>query len=49
MNAKRREYNRVREERHYGLDGPISQSKGAIPIMATWDDHDYGYNNAGTK
>ena len=49
MNAKRREYNRVRENQLYRSDGPVSESKGKIPIMATWDDHDYGYNNAGNE
>ena len=49
MNAKRREYNRVRENSLYRHDGPVSETKGKIPIMATWDDHDYGYNNAGNE
>lgn len=49
MNAKRREYNRVRENNLYRHDGPVSETKGKIPIMATWDDHDYGYNNAGNE
>ena len=49
INAKRRAYNRVREERQYREEGPVSESKGKIPVMATWDDHDYGYNNAGSE
>ena len=47
INAKRRAYNRVREHTQYRQDGPVSERKGKIPIMATWDDHDYAYDNAG--
>ena len=49
MNAKRNAYNKVREEPSYLQNGPVSEEAGVIPIMATWDDHDYAYDNAGNE
>ena len=49
MNAKREAYNKVREEPSYLQYGPVSQEAGVIPIMATWDDHDYAYDNGGNE
>ena len=48
INAKRREYNKVREEESYVRHGLVSTTERVIPIMACWDDHDYGYNDAGS-
>ena len=48
INAKRLEYNKVREEESYVRHGLVSQTEPVIPIMACWDDHDYGYNDAGS-
>ena len=48
INAKRLEYNKVREEESYARHGLVSQTEPVIPIMACWDDHDYGYNDAGS-
>ena len=47
INAKRLQYNKVKEEARYQEHGPINP-KSPIPIMAGWDDHDYGYNDAGS-
>ena len=47
INAKRREYNKVREEESYKRFGLVNSTERVIPIMACWDDHDYGYNDAG--
>ena len=41
-------YNRVKDEPSYTSDGPAN-AESPIPIMAGWDDHDYGYNNAGNE
>ena len=46
INEKRLQYNKVKEEARYQEHGPIN-SESPIPIMAGWDDHDYGYNDAG--
>ena len=46
INEKRLQYNKVKEEARYKEHGPIN-SESPIPIMAGWDDHDYGYNDAG--
>ena len=48
INAKRLEYNKVREEESYTRHGLVSETEPVIPIMACWDDHDYGYENAGS-
>ena len=48
IDAKRREYNKVREEESYKAHGLVSTTERVIPIMACWDDHDYGYNDAGS-
>ena len=37
----------MKEEASYRQHGPISE-EAPIPIMAGWDDHDYGYNDAGS-
>ena len=47
INAKRLQYNKVKEEARYQEHGPINP-ESPIPIMAGWDDHDYGYNDAGS-
>merc|ERR1711936_1066634 len=46
MTYKRNKYNEAREELHYVADGPVAEGR-KIPIMATWDDHDYASNNQG--
>ena len=46
MEGKRLAYNAAKEEVTYTGEGPAS-AESPIPIMAGWDDHDYGYNNAG--
>lgn len=46
INEKRLQYNKVKEEARYQEHGPIN-SESPIPIMAGWDDHDYGFNDAG--
>ena len=38
----------MREEASYSTIGPL-QPGGEIPVMATWDDHDYAYDNAGNE
>jgi len=48
INGKRLEYNKVREEASYNEYGLVSSTKPVIPIMACWDDHDFGYNDAGS-
>ena len=30
------------------MDGPIN-AKSPIPIMAGWDDHDFGYDDCGSE
>ena len=37
----------MKEEASYRQHGPISE-QAPVPIMAGWDDHDYGYNDAGS-
>ena len=37
----------MKEEASYRQHGPISE-EAPVPIMAGWDDHDYGYNDAGS-
>jgi len=46
MNYKRNKYNEAREELHYVAEGPVAEGR-KIPVMATWDDHDYASNNQG--
>jgi len=41
---KRESYNKVREDKYYGTDGPLGMK---IPVTGTWDDHDMGLNNGG--
>ena len=48
INEKRLQYNKVKEEPRYKEHGPIN-SESPIPIMAGWDDHDYGYNDGGSE
>ncbi len=45
---KRLAYNAVREERSYATIGPLRPGE-EIPVLATWDDHDYAYDNAGNE
>jgi len=47
INAKRLQYNKVKNEPTYKSYGPVAEDS-PIPIMAGWDDHDYGYNDAGS-
>ena len=47
MQTKRVAYNAARDQPYYGSVGPIAMSK--IPVMATWDDHDFGANNQGIE
>lgn len=47
MDAKRLAYNAAREEASYLLYGPVAHP--AIPVMATWDDHDCCSNNEGNE
>ena len=47
MNKKRLAYNVAREEPSYLQYGPVNPDN-MIPVMATWDDHDFGFNNAGS-
>ena len=49
MNVKRELYNQAREEPSYKEWGPVSKVHGPIPVMATWDDHDFAYNNGGNE
>lgn len=28
---------------------PFNKLRAAVPVLATWDDHDYGYNNGGKE
>ena len=48
LDYKRREYNRVRDEPSYSSHGLVKPD-AKIPVMATWDDHDFGSNNAGNN
>lgn len=45
MNLKRIKYNEVRDNPIYNTIGPIGEPK--IPVIGTWDDHDYGEDNRG--
>ena len=45
LDAKREKYNSARDEASYISHGPVALPK--IPVMATWDDHDYASNNLG--
>mmetsp|Transcript_15451 Transcript_15451/g.23322 ORF Transcript_15451/g.23322 Transcript_15451/m.23322 type:complete len:779 (+) Transcript_15451:122-2458(+) len=45
MEAKRQAYNTARENLYYATHGPVAEPK--IPVMGTWDDHDYAANNQG--
>jgi alkaline phosphatase D len=45
---KRLAYNAVRAERSYATIGPLRAGE-EIPVLATWDDHDYAYDNAGNE
>jgi len=45
LDAKREKYNSARDETSYISHGPLALPK--IPVMATWDDHDYASNNLG--
>jgi len=45
LDAKREKYNSARDEASYVSHGPVAVPK--IPVMATWDDHDYASNNLG--
>ena len=44
LNSKREEYNLVRDESSYSSHGLIKPG-AKISIMATWDDHDFGYDD----
>merc|ERR1712168_1174207 len=46
--AKRAQYNLVRDEPSYNSHG-LLKPDAKIPVMATWDDHDFGYNNCGNE
>ncbi|MEW6056260.1 MAG: alkaline phosphatase D family protein [Bdellovibrionota bacterium] len=41
LNMRRAEYLRLKENPHY------KSFRGRVPVIGTWDDHDYAYNNAG--
>ena len=43
MNSKRVAYNVARDDQYYSAYGPPAEPK--IPVMATWDDHDFSGNN----
>ena len=45
MDYKRRIYNEAKADPYYLANGPMAEPK--IPVMATWDDHDFGANNQG--
>ena len=45
LDAKREKYNLARDEASYVSHGPVAEPK--MPVMATWDDHDYASNNLG--
>jgi len=48
MDWKRVMYNRGREQASYVSDGPVKEGD-KIPVMATWDDHDFASNNQGKE
>ena len=48
LKSKRENYNLVRDEPSYNSHGLIKPG-AKIPVMATWDDHDYGYENSGNE
>ena len=43
MEYKRTQYNLAKNDPYYKNFGPLALPK--IPVMATWDDHDFGSNN----
>ena len=45
LDSKREKYNLARDEASYVSHGPVAEPK--MPVMATWDDHDYASNNLG--
>lgn len=47
MNFRRSRYNKAREHHHYQKFGPVAEPK--IPVMGTWDDHDFGRGDAGNN
>ena len=47
LESKRKAYNAARDDTHYKTHGPPATPK--IPVVATWDDHDYAANNQGAE
>ena len=41
-------YNEAKSSPSYLQDGPIN-AKYPFPIMAGWDDHDFGYDDCGSE
>mmetsp|Transcript_36137 Transcript_36137/g.44212 ORF Transcript_36137/g.44212 Transcript_36137/m.44212 type:complete len:514 (+) Transcript_36137:425-1966(+) len=47
MDKKRRKYNEIRDDKYYKKYGPVASPH--IPVMGSWDDHDFGSNDQGNE